>query len=411
MKKNATFTICAKNYLAQAFSLKKSFIEKNPNDDFFIFLADTIDESIRRYDEIIQLSTDFIPKWEEMAFKYNVIEFNTSIKPFCINKLFNEGYEKVIYLDPDIYVTDSLKHIYDILDVKDFVLTPHFNHLKYDYDGAVPENGILKVGIFNLGFFAVKNSSIGHDIVSWWMKKLTDWCYADGNLGVFVDQKWMALLPGFYINEMCVLQDPGANAAIWNLHERELSIEDGKFFITDTITNEKSPLLFFHFSGFDPYTEDYINRRHPQYNVNIFPSFKPIIDEYRKIEYENDYDYYSILPYSFSCFTNGIAILPINRGIYKGIEDKYKHPFSNEELIQFFKKKNLLSKRKNLYIGKYQGKDKTKKGQSIIKLFRIALKILKADKFNALLGALQTISSFQHQDYLYKDVSWEDLYN
>ena len=54
-----------------------------------------INETVKRYDEVIQLSSNFIPKWEEMAFKYTVIEFNTSIKPFCFNKLFNCIYRKI----------------------------------------------------------------------------------------------------------------------------------------------------------------------------------------------------------------------------------------------------------------------------------------------------------------------------
>ncbi len=410
MKENVAFTICSKNYLAQAFTLKESFLKYNSDKDFYIFLADKIDETVNRFDEVVQLSTDFIPKWEEMAFKYNVIEFNTSIKPFCINKLFHDGYEKVIYLDPDIYVTDSLDYVFNLLEEKDFVLTPHYTHLKYNYNGVVPENTILRVGIFNLGFCAVKNSKVGKEITSWWMKKLADWCYDDGKMGVFVDQKWLALLPGFYIDEICILKDPGVNAAIWNLHERELSIEDGKYFITDIVNGIKSPLLFYHFSGFDPYTENYINRRHPDFNVKNFPSFKPIIDEYRKLEYENGYDYYSQLTYSFGCFADGTVILPINRGVYKSIEANFSHPFTNEELKLFFRKNHLLSSKKNLYIEKYQGKDKETKGQKIVSVFRFALKVFGVDKFNALLGALQTISSYHHQDYLYKDVQWKDLY-
>ena len=40
--------------------------------------------------DLVTLNDTWIPKWREMAFKYGVIEFNTSIKPFCFYKLFNE---------------------------------------------------------------------------------------------------------------------------------------------------------------------------------------------------------------------------------------------------------------------------------------------------------------------------------
>lgn len=409
MNKKCAFTICSKNYLAQAFTLKESFLKYNSDKDFFIFLADRIEADIKRHDEVISLSTDWIPKWEEMAFKYRVIEFNTSIKPFCINKLFNDGYEKVIYLDPDIYVTDSLDMITELLDEKDFVLTPHYCHLNLDFNGAVPENGILSVGIFNLGFCAVRNSSVGRDIIAWWMKQLSKWCFQDPQTGVFVDQKWMSLLPGFYQNELCILQDAGVNVAIWNLHERKLLCENGKYFVEDIFTKKKSPLLFFHFSGFDPYTSDYINRRHPNYNIKDFPSFKPIIEEYRELEYKNGYDYYSKLRYSFGYFDNGTMILPVNRGIYTKIEDKYPHPFSNEQLYRFFEKLHLISKRKNSYCETYKSGDKDSKSKLIMLFLRFMLKLLGADKYNALLSAFNTISSPYHQNFLYSDVSWAEV--
>ena len=44
--KNVAFTICAKNYLAQAITLKKSFEQHNPESDFFIYLADEIGDGI-----------------------------------------------------------------------------------------------------------------------------------------------------------------------------------------------------------------------------------------------------------------------------------------------------------------------------------------------------------------------------
>lgn len=410
MLKCVGFTICAKNYLAQAFVLKESFKKWNPDKDFFIFLSDDIDDTVKRYNEVIQLSTDFIPRFEEMAFKYKVVEFSTSIKPFCINKLFNDGYEKVIYLDPDIFVTDSLNSIYAMLDKKDILLTSHYNHLYLGRDGVVPEHTILRVGIFNLGFCAFRETIISKQIISWWMNKLADWCYDDGKMGVFVDQKWITILPGIHYEKIGVLDDPGCNVAIWNLHERELIVDNKRYFIKDTVNDMKSSLKFYHFSGFDPYTEEYINRRHPEFNTSNFPSFKPIIDEYRTLEYENGYDYYSKLTYSFSCFNDGTVILPINRGLYREIADKYPHPFSNKELITFFADLKLLSKKKDTYTDKYQGNDKESNGQKIILLFRLILKLLGADKFNAFLGALQTISSYHHQTYLYKDVSWKDLY-
>ena len=135
---NCAFTICAKNYLAQALTLRESFLKHNPSLNFFIFLADKID-GVEDVDGVVALDKSWIPDWVNMAFKYDVIEFNTSINPFCFGKLFKEGYEKVIYLDPDIYVTRPLDYIYECLNNKSVVLTPHYCDIEEHFDGAVSE--------------------------------------------------------------------------------------------------------------------------------------------------------------------------------------------------------------------------------------------------------------------------------
>lgn len=401
MNKKCGFTICAKNYLAQAFTLKESFSKNNPNIPFFIFLADLISDDVKGSNEIIQLSEEIIPKWEEMAFKYNVIEFATSIKPFCISYLF-KNYDYVMYLDPDIYVTNSLDKIFNYLKSKDMIITPHYNHIQQQFSGAVPEEELLFVGIYNLGFCAIKNSETGMSIVNWWKNRLENKCFADKQLALHVDQKWIDFLPGFFPDNICISHNIGCNVAIWNLHERKLIIEKNKYFVQDLVDGKKEQLYFFHFSGFDPYSTEYINRRHPNYNTKDYPSFKPLIQEYRELEYKNNYNYYSKLKYDFGCFPNGTTILPLNRRLYEKFEDRYPHPFTKEECYKFFKKNNLISKQKNVQYLNYKGSDKNKKRQLLLSAFRIAKKILGFDKYNAFISAISGISQLSNQDFLVK---------
>jgi lipopolysaccharide biosynthesis glycosyltransferase len=217
MNRNVAFTICAKNYLAQAFTLKESFEIHNPNCDFFIFLSD---DSEGIADSVITLEDSWIPDWKKMAFKYNVIEFSTSVKPFCFKKLFQENYDKIIYLDPDIYVTNPLDEIFDFLENKTIVLTPHYCNIQTEYTGSITEEEILFVGIYNLGFTAIKNNLIGLKIIDWWMNRLSNKCYADKIDALHVDQKWMDFIPAFFPNDVLITHHMGINPAIWNLHER-----------------------------------------------------------------------------------------------------------------------------------------------------------------------------------------------
>lgn len=306
---NCAFTICAKNYLAQALTLRESFLKHNPSLNFFIFLADKID-GVEDVDGIVALDKSWIPDWVNMAFKYDVIEFNTSIKPFCFGKLFKEGYEKVIYLDPDIYVTRPLDYIYECLNNKSVVLTPHYCDIEEHFDGAVSEETFNKVGIYNLGFCALKNDKVGQEIAKWWQNRLHYKCYSQSSEGLFVDQKWMDYIPAFFPQATCVSSHHGMNVAIWNLHERELFIDDRQgYMIRRKNTGDEFPLLFFHFSGFDPFETTVINRRHPQFNVTTYPSFKPIIEEYRERVYANGYDRFSKMNYGFNHYSDGLVVI------------------------------------------------------------------------------------------------------
>ena len=196
--KQCAFTICAKNYLAQAITLRESF-KKHNKEDFFIFLSDDVAGEDLKTADVVELNESWIPKWREMAFKYNVIEFSTAIKPFCFGKLFSEGFQKVIYLDPDMYVVKDLQFIWDTLDNKSIMLTPHFFEIyEGEFTGAVSDNSILSVGIYNLGYCALANTENGKKIVTWWKNKLQDQCYDDRDDGTIVDQKWMTFIPAFF---------------------------------------------------------------------------------------------------------------------------------------------------------------------------------------------------------------------
>lgn len=410
--KSCAFTICAKNYLAQALTLRESFLKYNPKLTFHIFLADKID-GVEDINGIIALDRTWIPDWINMAYKYDVIEFNTSIKPFCFGKLFNEGYEKVIYLDPDIYVTHSLDYVYNCLNDKSVVLTPHYCDIEEHFDGAVSEETFNKVGIYNLGFCALKNDNIGQEIVVWWQNRLQAKCYSQRSEGLFVDQKWMDYIPAFFPNSTCVSSHHGMNVAIWNLHERELFIDkNNEYMIRRKKTGDEFPLLFFHFSGFDPFDNTTINRRHPQFNVTTYPSFKPIIEEYRDRIYTNGYDRFNNMSYGFNHYVDGSVITPLHRRMYRMYIGKNKvafNPFEvNTPFFKALKKSHLLLKTNTNQNGfSSYTRDEKSKGkrleEKIVKpMLKLALKILGAEKYAMLIRFFSLAGDKEYHYFLIK---------
>lgn len=410
---NCAFTICAKNYLAQALTLRESFLKHNPSLNFFIFLADKID-GVEDVDGIVALDKSWIPDWVNMAFKYDVIEFNTSIKPFCFGKLFKEGYEKVIYLDPDIYVTRPLDYIYECLNNKSVVLTPHYCDIEEHFDGAVSEETFNKAGIYNLGFCALKNDKVGQEIAKWWQNRLQYKCYSQSSEGLFVDQKWMDYVPGFFPDATCVSSHHGMNVAIWNLHERELFIDDKQgYMIRRKKTGDEFPLLFFHFSGFDPFETTIINRRHPQFNVTTYPSFKPIIEEYRERVYANGYDRFSKMTYGFNHYFDGSVITPLQRRMFRVYLDDHKvefNPFEiNSPFYKILKNSRLLLKASTKqngfasYTKEEKNKGKKLEDKVVKPMLRLALRVLGAERYAMLIRLFTLASDKEYHSFLIEE--------
>lgn len=409
---NCAFTICAKNYLAQALTLRESFLKHNPSLNFFIFLADKID-GMEDVDGVVALDKSWIPDWVNMAFKYDVIEFNTSIKPFCFGKLFKEGYEKVIYLDPDIYVTRPLDYIYECLNNKSVVLTPHYCDIEEHFDGAVSEETFNKVGIYNLGFCALKNDKVGQEIAKWWQNRLQYKCYSQSSEGLFVDQKWMDYIPGFFPDATCVSSHHGMNVAIWNLHERELFIDDRQgYMIRRKKTEDEFPLLFFHFSGFDPFETSVINRRHPQFNVMTYPSFKPIIEEYRERVYANGYDRFSKMKYGFNHYSDGGVITPLQRRMFRVYLNEHKvefNPFEiNTPFYKILKNSRLLLKASTKqngfasYTKEEKNKGKKLENKVVKPMLKLALRILGAERYAMLIRLFTLAGDKEYHSFLMK---------
>ena len=410
MNKNVIFSICAKNYLAQAITLRESVIKNNPSVDFYLFLSDSTDSTIE-LDFLVELDDKWIESWKRMAFKYNVIEFSTSIKPYCFNKLFSQGYDKVIYLDPDIYVTADLQPIYDMLNNKSIVLSPHYCNIQTNYTGAVTEEELLFVGIYNLGFAAIKNDLTGNKIITWWMNRLHNKCYADHDDALHVDQKWMDFVPCFFPNETLITHHMGINPAIWNLHERELFINDlNEYKIRDSSSKQEFSLLFFHFSGFDPFNPTLLNRRHPRFGIKQFPSFKPLIDEYVEQIYNNKYDYYSKQKFNFNSFSNGEHISPLNRRLFRLLENKFlsTDPFDvYGEVYLFFKVNNILTGVISSDFKISSKKDVQNKSKYIMlltSLLKYTKMIIGTKYYLSLLINLRLLTRLESQEFLIKNI-------
>lgn len=249
MSKTIFFTSASYAYLDRVNILVETLKQHTENCTFALILVDEEPENFSYdfnnslIDQVVYIK-DLLPNdFEAFIFRHDIVELSTAVKGEALCHFLNKGFDKAIYLDPDIAVFSSLQFIDDLLDTHDIILTPHILE-EENTEKAIVDNefGALKYGIFNLGFFAVANTKEGLRFASWWRDRLLKYCYDDIDSGLFTDQKWCNHVPVFFPS-LHILRDQGCNVASWNLSNRKLQMhKDG------TLTAGQDILKFFHFT-------------------------------------------------------------------------------------------------------------------------------------------------------------------
>ncbi|WP_304236720.1 glycosyl transferase [Jiulongibacter sediminis] len=280
------FTICSNNYISQAKALADSLSLTNPEVKFYIGLADDFSGIPQKYRgtysncNLIEVKEVNIPNFKWMEENYDIIEFNTSVKPFYFSHLMQKHpeAENFVFFDPDIYVYKSISNIEKALQSNNIVLTPHLTSPIEDSrnDFFIHEHDILNHGVFNLGFVAINNSDESKRFIKWWEERLATQCIHDLCNGLFVDQLWCNLVPSYFDNVL-IDKDPGMNMAYWNLQERSISKENGQY-----IVNGTNPLTFFHFSTFNPDIADNIATKQNRYKLSDRPDLQQLYADYEQ---------------------------------------------------------------------------------------------------------------------------------
>ena len=358
--KQCAFTIVAKNYIGLGQILGESLRRHNPETDFFIFVSDEFEQQPDKLPKEVVMAKETLEgissnQWRDMAFKYDLTEFCTAIKPFCFEHVFSLGYEKSYYFDPDIYIFSSIKAISDALDEHTMTLTPQIAGIHPDYKGEHPEWAMNVNGIFNLGFCGIRNNDLGRRIVKWWEERLRDQAFADRSVGQFTDQKWMDWIPGFLGQQLYVQQSLGMNMAPWNYFERELSEDaEGHLYVsfrTDDMPQRHDPLVFVHFAGYD-YTQlkkGIISRKRIE-DLKEYDDLSLINTVYRDaiVTHAAVFDSFIEQPYSYATYDNDVPIAAFHRRLYHGLNSQTSNPFAtgSGSFYQLINKKGMIIEEK-----------------------------------------------------------------
>lgn len=325
------FTIVARNYLAYAYVLGESVKRYHPDANFSIFLMDDVtgeyaDEIRAKGFTALTPEQIALPNYRQFVFKYNVTEASTGVKPFVIRSLFDDGADKVIYLDPDILCFRRLSEVIAALDSAAIVLTPHSTSpLSAEY---FPDDYLfLMSGAYNLGFIAVRNSASAARFVEWWCERLQDGCLDLVEQNLFVDQKWVDLVPA-YFEDVLIFKSLAYNIAYWNLHERQIRQTDDGL----SVAPSGERVAFIHFSGMvvdstgqiskygprSPFSRKQTSRR---YSLQDRPDLVAPFKHYSELVLAAGLKRYAAIPYAFSSYSNGDRISQLERALYYASAD------------------------------------------------------------------------------------------
>ena len=299
------FTIVSRNYAAQAATLMESLAAQEPAARRVVVATDGPIPHLERLAEVID-ARDVGAPYAAMSVYYDALELNTAVKPYVFRRFLTEpGVTSATYLDPDIFVFRPLTAVRAGLAEAQLALTPHLTRPLLG--SAMPnDHAILKSGSFNLGFCAARAEAKVVDLMSWWADRCEFDCRVDLKNGLFTDQRWMDLSPGF-VDSLAILRTPTLNLAYWNLEGRTLARS------AEGWTVDGEPLGFFHFSGFDPSRPDVLSKHQDRVRVTPGTPLAELLAEYAAAMLRNGHETSRSIPYAHLCFPSGRRITPAMR--------------------------------------------------------------------------------------------------
>lgn len=322
-------TIIAKNYVSYARVWARSVLAHHPEARVVVLLADRNDgylDPVREPFEFIEAESLGIREFRRMAFRYDVMELSTAVKPAFLQRLFETGNEDVaLYFDPDVLVLCPVTSVLEALRTSNVALTPHALS-PLPVDGRRPsEAAFLVSGSYNLGFVGLRRSAESTRLLLWWRDRLVRGGASAPEKGLFTDQKWIDLVPSFF-EGVEIVRDPSLNVAYWNLHERgEIRLEAGRYFVG------ARPISFFHFSGFLPTRPDLLSKHQDRYRLEeLSRAARALFEGYAEAIGQQGYHATARLPYAYGTFADGEPISRTWRATYLDAESSglsWRDPF------------------------------------------------------------------------------------
>jgi len=312
-----------------------SFLLHHPQGRAFLLVVDDRDGCFDPSQEHFTLITPVelnIPDFEQMAFRYTVMELCIALKPFLLEHLFRcFDLQTLWYVDSDICFYSPDQHIQELLQTYQIVLTPHILSPYPDNDPKQDESYITRSGIYNAGFIGLAQGEQTQRFLKWWQKHTSKDCVVDFSRGVFVDQRWLDLAPVFF-DSTVILREEGYNVAFWSINQRHVQWAHDQWQVNG------KPLVFFHFAGFVVHDAKNLSKYQDRYELSAFPSLQALFADYRAQNLAHGYEAARQWRYTHGYFDNGAPIADVMRFIWRDYdgEKRWVQPFRTQGDDSFF---------------------------------------------------------------------------
>lgn len=237
-------THCDVNYLSRALTLIDSLRAQQHYSPIHVLCHDFL--SFQKISNLDLLNVfplrrnDIYEKFPKLSFAEadrTPLEFYYCFSPFLLKYLHLLGYEKLIYLDSDLYFFNTLEATISLAEGYDVGIVPH----RFEMN----DSDLNQYGIYNVGLVYFENNENAMSTLEWW----ADSCINSTKLEVtetsFGDQKYLDFFKekGASIFEFLT---HGDNAAPWNCNLAEIRN-------VGEICIKGAPLNYYHFSGLKIY--------------------------------------------------------------------------------------------------------------------------------------------------------------
>ena len=236
-------TYCDQGYAARLLGLHDSLLAQGEPFRLHVLCFDAATEAAVRaagsptlvaipLEELLRADPDYAA----VRAQRTPVEFYFTTTPVLIRHCLDRepAAARMTYLDSDLYFFGPASAVLAEQGDASTGIVPH------RFPARLAD--LVKYGTYNVAWVSFRRDPDGLACLGWWRERCLEWCHDRLDQGRFADQGYLDEFPRRF-RGVRVLDNPGINAAPWNMENVRVARPAGQVSVDDR------PLLFYHFQG------------------------------------------------------------------------------------------------------------------------------------------------------------------